>query len=62
MAAGFSIDVLGDLKGFDLQSTTTKVADGVELLRLTLTSATPAQPPRSRSSGAFPPTTWPAIG
>ena len=45
-AAGFSIDVLGDLKGFELQSSTTRVGDGVEVLRLILTSAEPAQPPR----------------
>jgi alpha-galactosidase len=44
--AGFSVDVLGDLKGFELQSAVAPVAENVEVLRLTLTTATPAQPPR----------------
>ncbi len=45
-AAGFDIDVFGDLKGFTLASDTKRVAEGVDVLALTLRSATAAPPPR----------------
>ena len=44
-AAGFDIEVIGDLKGFALTSATQKVTDGVEVLTLTLRSPKPAVPP-----------------
>ena len=42
----FSIDVIGDLKGFNLKTDVAKVKERVELLHLTLTSVKPAPPPR----------------
>jgi alpha-galactosidase len=44
--AGLSIDVVGDLAGFTLRTDVSRVAEGLELLHLTLTSPRPAQPPR----------------
>jgi alpha-galactosidase len=45
-AAGFDIEVIGDLEGFTLDSTVTRSADGVEVLELTLRSRQAAVPPR----------------
>jgi alpha-galactosidase len=44
--AGFDIEVIGELRGFALTSQTRKVAEGVEVLDLTLTSKEPAVPAR----------------
>jgi hypothetical protein len=53
-AAGFDIDVFGDLKGFSLTADTKTVADGVDVLALTLRSASPAAPPRFSLKWAIP--------
>lgn len=45
-AAGFDITVSGDLQGFTLVSNTQMLADGVEVLVLTLRSPQPAVPPQ----------------
>jgi alpha-galactosidase len=52
--AGFSIDVFGDLKGFELQTETRRVAEGVDVLRMTLTSTKPAPPPRFTLKWSIP--------
>ena len=43
--AGLLINVVGDVKPFQLTTTVTPVSQGVDLLNLTLTSARPAVPP-----------------
>ena len=53
-AAGFAIDVLGDLRGFVLRNETIRVADGVEILQLILTSDNPAEPPRFTLKWSIP--------
>ena len=53
-AAGFDIEVFGDLKGFSLTSDTKKLADGVEALALTLRSPSPATPPRFSLKWSIP--------
>jgi alpha-galactosidase len=53
-AAGFDIEVFGDLKGFTLTSETSKVAEGLEVLALTLRSAQPASPPRFSIKWSLP--------
>ena len=62
-AAGFDIEVIGDLKGFALDVRTRRLAEGLEVLALRLTSPQPAgRRPSSPSSGACPPTTSRATG
>jgi alpha-galactosidase len=53
-AAGFDIDVVGDLEGFLLELDTTTVADGVDVVALRLTSATPQPPPRLTLKWSLP--------
>jgi alpha-galactosidase len=53
-AAGFDIGVFGDLKEFQLTSETRKLADGLEVLALTLRSSTPATPPRFSLKWSLP--------
>src|SRR5687768_12756517 len=53
-AAGFDIDVFGDLKGFTLTADTKTVADGVDVLALTLRSPTPGTPPRFSLKWSLP--------
>jgi alpha-galactosidase len=45
-AAGFEIEVVGELKGFALDVNTRRLAEGLEVLALTLTSPEPQAPPR----------------
>ena len=45
-AAGFDIQVLGDLSGFRLTTTVRTIEDGVEVASLTLRSPEPRTPPR----------------
>jgi alpha-galactosidase len=53
-AAGFDIDVVGDLKGFTLDWTSQKVEDGVEVVTLRLNRAEPAAPPRLTLKWSLP--------
>jgi len=45
-AAGFRIEVIGDLKGFTLDFQPRPVADGLAVVALKLTSPRPQPPPR----------------
>src|SRR5215207_8894714 len=45
-AAGLTIHVTGDLKGFSLESRVARVSDGLEVIHLTIKSPNPAPPPR----------------
>ena len=53
-AAGFDIEVIGDLQGFTLTSQTHKIAAGLEVLELTLRSPQPAVPPQFSLKWAIP--------
>lgn len=53
-AAGFDLEVVGDLSGFTLSSETKKLADGLEVLALTLRSSQPATPPRFALKWSIP--------
>jgi alpha-galactosidase len=53
-AAGFDIQVIGDLHGFQLTSATHKLADNLEVLDLTLRSAQPAVPPQFSLKWSIP--------
>jgi alpha-galactosidase len=53
-AGGFDIAVLGDLKGFALGFEVQRVADGVDVVTLTLTTAAPQPPPRFTLKWALP--------
>jgi alpha-galactosidase len=52
--AGFDLEVVGDLRGFTLSSETKKLAEGVEVLALTLRSPQPATPPRFALKWSIP--------
>jgi alpha-galactosidase len=52
--AGFEIRVSGDLKGFALAFQDRPVAEGLDVVRLTLTSATPQPPPRFTLTWSLP--------
>jgi alpha-galactosidase len=45
-AAGFDIEVIGDLKGFALDTRVERLAEGLEVLALKLTSPQPQAPPK----------------
>ena len=53
-AAGLEIRVIGELRGFTLTSTTTRLADGIEVLALTLRSPTAAVPPQFSLQWSIP--------
>ena len=45
-AAGFRIEVIGDLKGFALDLRTTPIAEGLDVVTLRLRKPVPEPPPR----------------
>ena len=53
-AAGFDISVAGDLKGFALELTPTRIAEGLEVVAIRLTSSTPQPPPRFTLKWSLP--------
>jgi alpha-galactosidase len=53
-AAGFDIQVIGDLKGFALQAEVKKIEDGLEVLSLTLRNPQRQTPPRFSVKWAVP--------
>jgi alpha-galactosidase len=53
-AAGFDIEVIGDLDGFSLDFGTTRAAEGLEIVSLKLARATPGPPPRFTLKWSLP--------
>src|SRR5436309_13888937 len=53
-AAGFDIAAEGDLKGFALELKPRKIADGLEVVAIRLTSGTPQPPPRFTLKWSLP--------
>ena len=53
-AAGFEIAVQGDLKGFALELKPGKIAEGLEVVSIRLTSPTPQPPPRFTLKWSLP--------
>jgi alpha-galactosidase len=53
-AGGFDIAVLGDLKGFALGFDAKRIANSLDVVTLTLTSATPQPPPRFTLKWSLP--------
>jgi alpha-galactosidase len=53
-AAGFDITAEGDLKGFTLELTPSRLAEGLEVVAIGLTSPTPQPPPRFTLKWSLP--------
>ena len=53
-AAGYDIAAEGDLKGFTLELTPTRIAEGLDIVAIKLTSPTPQPPPRFTLKWSLP--------